>query len=84
MPWLIQHKCSPGQSGMSEYAILRGERDGIPLTRIMCPKKDCNEEFFIMGHEMFSEAQGTSPEAGGSVPGSGLPPGFVIARSRRG
>jgi hypothetical protein len=80
MPWLIQHKCNPSDPEPSEYGIMRGERSGLPLTRIMCPNSGCREEFFIVGHEMFTEAEQVN-QGGQPV---GLPPGFLIARSRRG
>ncbi len=82
MPWLIQHKCDPTDAEPSEYAILRGERDGMALTRVQCPKKDCREEFFIIGHEMFEGAESNSDRVGSRHPD--LPPGFVIASRRTG
>jgi hypothetical protein len=81
MPWLIQHKCRPDQADNSHYAILRGERDGVPLTRITCPNASCREEFYILGHEMFEEAH-SSDEINRQTKLTGLPPGFVIARTR--
>ena len=72
MPWLIQHKCNVGQSDLSEYAVVKGRRNDQDLTRVVCQNPACGEEFYILGHELFSEA----------VPDhSGLPPGFLIART---
>lgn len=76
MPWLIQHRCSMLQPVPSEYAVMKAEADGQKVTRVSCPNPECREEFFVLGHEMFSEA----------IPDkvvSGLPPGFLIPRSRR-
>jgi hypothetical protein len=77
VPWLIQHKCSLAQaeSEPSDYAVMRGTHNGEPITRVVCPNKDCREEFFILGTEMFNEAIPDSRP-------SGLPPGFVVLRSR--
>ena len=80
MPWLIQHKCNLGQAGESEYAVMLGKRDGVELTRVICPAPDCREEFYIIGHDVFAEAIQT--RTNGDLT-SNLPPGFLIARSRR-
>jgi len=79
MPWLIQHKCNPADPDLSNYAIMRGGTTDMPLTKITCPS--CREEFFILGHEMFQEAH-TAEEQSRLTMAAGLPPGFVIARTR--
>lgn len=79
MPWLILHRCSISQSEPSEYAIIRSVHDGEKVTRVVCPNSDCREEFLILGHELFDEAVSNEQLAGLT----GLPPGFVIARSRK-
>jgi hypothetical protein len=74
MPWLIQHKCTITQPESSEYAVLRGEREGLPVSQVRCLNDECREEFYILGHEMFNEAIPDNPR---------MPPGFLIARSRK-
>jgi hypothetical protein len=77
MPWLIQHKCSPADPEPVSYAIYKTTVDGQDISRVECPK--CREQFFVLGHEMFGEAH-TNEDA---RPLAGLPPGFVIARTRK-
>lgn len=75
MPWKIEHVCHLGQTELQDYAVMKGTREPIgDLTRVVCP--NCREEFYIVGHEMFSEAAQTN------IPGGSLPPGFIVARSR--
>jgi hypothetical protein len=78
MPWLILHRCNVSQSEPSEYSVIKVRRDNEVLTQVVCPNPDCREEFFVKGHEMFSEAVS---ELNGQR--SNLPPGFVIARTGR-
>ena len=74
MPWLIQHKCN--MSGeITDYAIMRAEHNGQKLTKVVCPKPDCREEFIIIGHEMFGEATDSK------AIGPGLPPGFWLPKT---
>lgn len=69
MAWLIQHKCSPYQPNVGEYAMAKLDRNGEKLTLVRC--SSCGEEFHILGHEMF--------DSGNAGPAGGLPPGFVVA-----
>lgn len=78
MPWLILHRCNVSQSEPSEYSVIKTNRDGERLTQVVCPNPECREEFFVKGTEMFDEAVS---EMNGQR--SGLPPGFVIARTKR-
>lgn len=69
----IEHKCHVSSAEPDPYTISIGSRTigGIitPITRVKCPR--CDEEFFVLGHEMFGGAQAR---------GTDMPDGFVIAR----
>lgn len=81
MAWLINHKCSPADADLTPYAIMRGVRGGLELTRIVCTRPGgCREEFYVLGHDMFQEANSSDDLSRQSRPN--LPPGFVIARTR--
>lgn len=71
----IEHKCNESDPALTPYSIQIGQRAFgsvmMPLSRVICPK--CREEFYVLGHEMFSGAEARGP--------SGMPQGFVIARS---
>lgn len=71
MPWLIQHKCH-ADDAPSNYGIFRGNRNGQNLTRFRCLQ--CDEEFYVLGHEFFGDAH-SAEEAGRRS----MPPGFVVA-----
>jgi len=78
--WKIVHKCNPGQPD-SEFALLKMERGGQKFTRVRCTDRECKEEFFVLGHEMFDEAVEVNES---NSRHSSLPPGFIIPRSVRG
>lgn len=77
MPWLIQHKCNLSDTEVANYSMMAAKRTetGEDITRVMCPS--CGEEFIMLGHDMFKEGHSTKGA------GLSLPPGFVVARSRR-
>lgn len=56
MPFMIKHRCSILDAEDQPYAALAGKDEhGRPITRIHCPR--CREEFAVIGHDMFNEAQ---------------------------
>lgn len=77
MPWLVQHKCYPEQTEPVAYSMVAASADGTPVTRAFCPA--CKEEVVFLGHDFFKEAHGVSAKG----PSVNLPPGFVIAHSRK-
>ena len=74
--WKIEHKCYFSQPEPSEYGVLKMERDGKQVTRVVCVNPECKEEFFILGHEIFNESINSNEV------NPNLPPGFVVVRSR--
>lgn len=77
MPWSIEHKCSMGDAEPTEFAMLAGKliETQQEVTRILCP--ECTEEFIVLGQEFFHEGHNST------TAGLNLPPGFVIASTRR-
>jgi hypothetical protein len=78
MPWKISHRCNVSDSEDADYAVALGSHDGIQVTRVLCPKASCREEFFIIGHEMFERAEDVRDKY------PGLPPGFILPSRRAG
>lgn len=74
MAWMIRHRCNVTDSEDRDYAIFKGERNGEKVTKVECP--NCREQFYMVGHGMFEDAQPSSAAEPGTYPG--LPAGFVF------
>lgn len=63
MPWLIQHKCNPGQVELSSYGMAKIEGPGgRKMTHAKCPS--CGEELIFEGHEIFETGRPTGDYPG--------------------
>lgn len=75
MPWLILHKCNPGQEEPSDYGMMlkKDPLTGKPLSILACAL--CRERMIMQGDEVFSESM-TNAEMSGN-----LPAGFTVLRT---
>lgn len=77
MPWKLEHKChiADADADTKPYGMLRltNPDSGQQVTKAVCP--NCREELVFLGQEPFGEAQAIDTS-------TGLPPGFLLPRSR--